>query len=165
MNSKDVSNTQADTTPRAAVIVIGILYIIGPVIHMHKLYVDRDMYFQVYEYMGWLATVRYLFSWFQRILGIITAIGIMHFKEIYRKILICICLFTIITVYWKHHYPAFLEHTKKLDQKYGFFLNTGLSYETITVISIIVHSLLNVVFCVAVIYCLTRPSIKKVFHK
>jgi hypothetical protein len=162
----------AETHGKAIVVLIGLLYIIGPLIHLNKLVFDKAWYFDTYSYMPkWLMLTRYSFSFFQRIVALITAAGLLRFKEIYRKILIGICIFTMSTVYWKHPYPAFLAHTKGLDIKYGAYLNSltrnnvKITFEMLTVPSIIVHCLLNIAFCGVVIYFLTRPGIKKLFSK
>ena len=162
---KKIFRLESENNAKAAVITIAILYIIGPIFHIHKLIVDRQYYFEIYNYLGWMTAVRYSFSWFQRILGISCAIGILFYKEIFRKILFYICIFTILTVYWKHHYPAFLDHTIRLAETYPGLYNTGVSHETMAILGIIIHSLLNIVYCLVVMHILTRPGVRKLFRK
>ena len=151
---------------RIVVLIIGILYIIGPVIHINTLITQKDWYFSLYSYMpDWLSMTRYSFSWLQRILALTAAIGILYHKEIYRKLLLTLCTFTALTVYWKHPYEAFAANNRLLDAKLGYLLTPvrGVTFESLTTVSIIFHSILNIALCGAVIYYLTRPSVKKLF--
>jgi hypothetical protein len=157
---------QQGLSPKTIVTIIAVLYIIGPLIHINTLISQKDWYFSLYSYMPqWLLVTRYSFSWLQRILALTAAIGILYYRDLYRKLLIALCSFTILTVYWKHPYEAFHAHTKNLDAQFGYLLKgaPGLTFESLTVVSIIAHCLVNIAFSGTVIYFLTRPRVKNLF--
>lgn len=164
-----LQNTPASRKNNARLIiaVIGILYIIGPLIHMNTLITQKDWYFSLYSHLPpWLTMARYSFSWLQRILAITAAIGLFYHKEICRKLLLALCSFTILTIYWKHPYEAFLKSNRLLDDQFGYLISGArMTFESLTPYSIVAHSILNVAFCGAVIYFLTRPQVKEVFKK
>jgi hypothetical protein len=161
-----------EKNPKIPVILLGWFYVVTSLSQMFTLYAQKDWYFGLYGYMpDGLAAARYLFSWFQRVFAIVVAAGLMRFKEIYRKILIGFCLFVMATLYWKHPYAAFLEHTRVLDRKFGHMLsspsvpNLKITFESLVIPSLVGHYVLDIVFCCAVIYFLIREPVKKLFTK
>ena len=154
--------------PSIGIVIFAILIIGSSLIHMHKLIVDRIWYFETYAYLPvWLATVRYCFSWFQRIVGISTALGVLFLKNIFRKIAIAIGIFTICTVYWKHPYQGFLKHTRVLDEKYGHYIALigfpEITFSSLTLYAVIGHCILDIVFWGFFIYYFIRPGVKAQF--
>ena len=148
--------------------IFGILIIFSSIIHMQKLVLDVASYVHWYSYMPpWMITLRYGFSWFQRIVGILVGVGILARKDIARKAGIGLGCFTIATVYWKHPYAAFKIHTQELDQVYGnLFSRLGLpaiKFASVTLLADIVHCLLDILFWGIFIYLFTRPSVKEQF--
>jgi peptidoglycan/xylan/chitin deacetylase (PgdA/CDA1 family) len=75
------------------------------------------------------------------------------------------------TLYWRHPYAAFLEHTRYLDKKYGYLLKTPpelnikITFELLTIPSIITQYLVDIAYCSLIIYLLTREPVKKLFNK
>ena len=135
---------------------------------MHWLLVERKWYWFNYSYMPeWLIIARYSFSWLQRVVGIIVAIGLFRFKEVFRKLMLLVSWFTILTVYWKHPYTAFKNHTLYLDRLIGPTLKQGalkdLSFSSVTLAAVITACLLDIIFFGVVIYYLTRPKVKAHF--
>lgn len=142
------------------VTIFGSLIIFSSLLHMSKLVEDKVQYFEYYSYLpAWLAKSRYAFSWFQRIYGLTCGIGILFYKDIFRKGLIILGVFVISTVYWKHPYAAFLKHTQYLSHK----IPGDLPFEAMTLISVIIHILLDVCFQGYLIYYLTRPNVRSHF--
>ena len=157
-----------NTVPRSkGVTIFGILLILSSIMHMHKLVVDVKWYAEVYSYLSpHMLAARYYFSWLQRIIGILVGIGLLAQKEIARKIAIAIGCFTILTLYWKHPYPAFKLHTQYLDEHYGNFLSqfgTGVTFSSATLLAVILHCVADIVFWSIFIYFFTRPSVKDQF--
>ena len=150
------------------VIIFGILIITSSLIHMHKLVLDYDWNREnmLTCMPEWLVVVRYCFSWFQRILGLTIAIGILRLKNIFRKLGIALGVFTICTLYWKHPYSAFLRHTNYLDQQFGHLLTAapGITFSSLTLISLIVYYILEIVFWGIFIYYFTHPKVKEQFR-
>ncbi len=150
------------------VTVFAWLLIVSSIVHIYTLLFGYTWYRDNYNYWpDWLFTLRYCFSWFQRILGISIAIGMLNGREIARKIAIALGIFTIATLYWKHHYPAFVRHCHYLDGIYGdVFKAIGypeLSFTALAIPALIVHCLLDILFFGLMIYYLTRPSVKAYF--
>ena len=159
------------------VLVFGVLFIVSSLMHIQALIFNFHWYFDIYSYWPkWLILIRYLFSWFQRILGLVTAIGILRLKNIFRRIAIAIGVFTILTVYWKHPYAAFKNHAETLDR---IFANTGFnelisraaeiglhikSFAELALAAVIGHAILDIIFCGSLIYYLTRPAVKEKFE-
>jgi hypothetical protein len=136
---------------------------------MHKLATEESLYAHYYSYLpAWLMVARYYFSWLQRIIGFLVGIGLLAQKEIARKIGIAIGCFTILTVYWKHPYPAFKLHTQYLDQQFGYIparFGTGLTFSSVTLPAVILHCLGDIIFWCIFIYFFTRPSVKGQFKQ
>lgn len=148
--------------------IFGVILILSSLVHMHKLFVDYDWYVASYGYWPtWLMVLRYCFSWFQRILGLIAGMGILRLKDTARKIAICIGWFTILTIYWKHPYDAFEKHAVYLDQHYGYIFQMmgypKLSFVPLTLPALIIQYVLDILFCGVMIYYFTRPAVKAHF--
>lgn len=172
VKEKKVQRGFVETHAKKIVLVIGWLYILAQPSLMYTLIVQKDWYYGLFTYMPlWLVNARYSFSWFQRIFCIVIGVGLIHFKEIYRKITIWFCVFVMATLYWRHPYSAFLEHTRILDRKYGYLLKTPpemnfkITFELLTIPSIIAQCLVDIAFCSMIIYLLTREPVKKLFTK
>ena len=147
----------------AGVTVFGSIIVFSSLMHMHKLAGDREWYLETYAYMPeWLAWTRYSFSWFQRILGISAGIGILLYKDVFRKLAIIIGVFTICTVYWKHPYEGFKRHTQYLDQVFPEMTEIA-TFSSITGYAVLGHIMLDVIFQGWLIYYLTRPKVKSYF--
>jgi hypothetical protein len=158
-------------------VVFSVLIILSSLLHINTLYRYSDWYTGIYGYWPeWLIDLRYAFSWIQRIIGIMTAIGILFLNNLYRRIGILLGCFTIITIYWKHPYQAFLKSNMILDEQLGpLFEHIGLqdylqsiglaplSFASYTVAAIVFHSLLDILFWFGFIYYFTRPEIKRIF--
>jgi len=149
------------------VTIFGILLILSSLIHMHKLAVEAQWYANTYSYLPHhLMVARYYFSWLQRIIGLLVGIGLLAQKEIARKIGIAIGCFTILTIYWKHPYPAFKLHTQYLDQQFGYILaQSGIraTFSSVALPAVIIHCIGDIIFWGIFIYFFTRSSVKNQF--
>ena len=153
----------------AGVVIFGTVLIFSSLVHMHKLFFDYDWYIASYGYWPTgLMVLRYCFSWGQRILGLMAGIGILRLKDIGRKIAIVVGWFTILTIYWKHPYAGFKNHTAYLDQHLGFILKEWgypqLSFSQFTLAAVITACLWDILFFGSMIYYLTRPTVKAQFR-
>lgn len=150
------------------IIIFGILLIVSSLIHINTLIVARNWYWNNFSYMPpVLILMRFLFSWLQRILGLTAGIGILYQKNWCRLLAISISWFTMFVLYWKHPYRAFLNHMNYLDQHLGYLFKTfgypEMSFSSLTVLALIVHYCLDILFCGSLIYYFTRPQVKKHF--
>jgi len=157
---------KAKTLTGVQIFAVGI--IITSLFHIGKLICDHDIYFYYYADWGIWAHIRYAFSWFQRILGISIAIGLLLQLNWARIAGMVLGWFTIVTIYWKHPYEAFHQHTKFLDTRFGNLFEAfgfqNITFESLTIPSIIIHCLLDVSFWGIFIFYMTRPSVKIHFH-
>ena len=151
------------------VTIFAFLFIMSSFIHINKFIVDLQWYADTYSYMPpWLMLTRYTFSRFQRVLGVLAAVGILALNEAARKLLIAIEVFTILTINWKHPYEGYKAHTDFLDGYLGPMLHqlgtpAGFKISAYALPAAIVNRVLDVIFCLIVIYFFTRPSVKKQF--
>lgn len=166
---KPASEPKSSRSPRSrGVTIFGLLLIISSLVHIHKLIVDIDWYTSTYNY--WpadLIVLRYAFSWFQRLLGILAGVGILMQKNPARLLAMGIAWFTMLTLYWKHPYPAFLLNAQNLDKQYGHIIAAagvpGVSFASLAFVSLIVQFIGDIAFCSTLIYFFTRPPVKKQF--
>ena len=80
-----------------------------------------------------------------------------------------IAVFTIATLYWKHYYPAYLVHCQNLDMELGgMFKDRDLSqfsFVRFCIPSLVVHWTADILFWGALLYYLTRSSVKNYFQE
>lgn len=106
---------------------------------------------------------RYLVSWLIRIILFIAGIGIIFRKEIFRRVLIGLAFFNLLTVPWKHPLIAV--------KKYILFkIDTGVlaadllpALDRIAWLYVGVYATLDIVVAAFFIYLLTRPGMKGQF--
>lgn len=157
--------------------VIGYCLLITTIIHFHKLAADKDEYFFTYAngFMPyWVVMGRYLFSWFQRVIGLICAIGLFYQKEFSRQLTIGLGFFAVATIYWKHPYIGVKNHylylSDQFSDRYSFPVYNALHINDPEVLhivfmgTVIVLILWDVIFWVSVVKYLTHPQVKAQFN-
>jgi len=115
------------------------------------------------------ARARYLLSVINRALVLVSGVGILCLKDIFRKIGLVLCVLTICVLPWKHPYLVFKNLAENITQQ---VLNTmppesiAVS-ESISTISLLVSMIIvyavDIVFALAFIYYFTRPKVKNYF--
>lgn len=162
-------DTIVETNQKKPTFVIGLvaaLFLISSAIHIHKLF-DTAWYWEIFSYMPSSAIlIRYCVSWGQRFVGIVCAFGILSLNEFFRKLILVIEVFTILTVWLKHPYQGFYVHALKLDEQFAEMLQVfevPFLFSDYTLLAVILACFLDVVFAAAVIYYFTRPSVKKLY--
>ena len=157
------------------VVIFGIVLIVSSISHMLKLFEERKLLDEYFSNLPvWLRLLRYSFSWFQRILGILAGCGILARKEIARKLAFAIGAFTLLTVYWKHPYEAVKLHCEALDKQLGHHLSQiinelatsagiNLPFSSLALLSTAGLILSDFVFWGAFFYCFTRPHVRDQF--
>lgn len=110
-----------------------------------------------------LILARYVFSITLRIFLFIAGVGILFRKDIFRKIIVLISLFTICTVYWKHPFICF---------KNSFMFNIRQSIipadllpkiDMIAWFCVITSYIMDIIVASFFIYLFTRSKIKEQF--
>jgi len=113
----------------------------------------------------WLVPIRYYFSWSLRIFGIVVAVGLLAQREIFRKLGIWLGVFTLLTVYWKHHPDTFFRHTQYLTEEYAYrFPGLVIDFSVFAKDALIALYVFEFIFWGLFIFYFTRPSIKKHFR-
>ncbi|MBZ0166783.1 MAG: hypothetical protein K8I00_08240 [Candidatus Omnitrophica bacterium] len=127
---------------------------------------------------------RYILSLATRGVGLITAGGLLARREWARQLFLCLCVFTLITLYWKHPYRVFENiaiYQEWLQGLNDFPAGTnvtfafplypeslqgyGLKNPLIPRLSWIVHSLIDLVFCASAVCYFTRARVVEMFQE
>ena len=150
--------------------IIGILLILSSLQQMSVLLLGTEWYAQMFEYMPqWLIGVRYIFSWGQRIVGISCGIGLLLYKEIFRKLTIALGIFVVLTLYWKHPFAGFMNAADYAGSKVTEPLasivahNPNITLEHLVLAGVIIMRMLDIIFWACIFFCLTRPKVKTQF--
>lgn len=112
---------------------------------------------------------RYLVSWSLRMLGLACGIGIIFRKNLFRKIALILCSFTVVTIYWKHPFLEVSKHAAKIiDEVYAISGVSGLLEPSLIKLVVIASFIgLNVIdfgFALCILYYFTRADIKAQFE-
>lgn len=150
--------------------IFGWLLILSSLVHLHTYIFGYVWLCKIFDYWpSWLVNTRYCFSIVQRIAGLVAGIGLLYGNKVSRQIAMVIAIFTILTLYWKHPYQAFLNHCQMLDQQFsGIFTSQhiwNMSFVRLCIPALITHCLLDILFCGSLLYYLTRPSVKEYFEQ
>lgn len=127
---------------------------------------------------------RYIVSVAYRIVGLITAGGLLARREWARQLFLCLCGFTLMTLYWKHPYQVFVniaiyqewlqglnEFPAGTNVTFAFPLypeslqGYQLKHPLIPRLSWIGHSLIDLVFCASAGYYFTRARVVEIFKR
>ena len=133
---------------------------------------DFDLYKFMFRYLPQSYIVaRYIGSIAIRLLLIISSFGLRYYKDIFRKAIIIIGIYTIITVYWKHPLEAFIN----LDQYFNvdvqalnrilFYLtdNKSLDYDLYKRFSVLASCAHDVISYTIIVFYLTRRKVREKF--
>lgn len=170
--SSDIANNggQRISDVPIGIYVLSVLFIVSSLIHMHVLFMQRSWYWDLFQYLpSWMIFCRYGFSWFQRFFGLCVIVGVLRLQEIWRRIMIGLGYFTIVTIFLKHPYHGFKQHTQMLDERFGEYLVLAgfrdYSFSDLTVWAMLVAWFLDIGFALGYIAYLSRPSVKSYFDK
>ena len=95
---------------------------------------------------------------------LITAIGILFRKDIFRKLIIGISSFNIATIYWKHPLDCYRHIFKRMAES-GLMQPSLLHLrETFSWIMMIICYIIDISIAVGLIYFFTRPFVKNQFR-
>ena len=151
--------------------IFSIFLVFTSFLHMQTLFLEVDRVFEIYgHWPKWLFVCRYSFSWFQRILGFTAAIGILFKKDIFRKILIWLGVFTVVMAPIKHPYKGIVRYTAILDRDLAPVLteimgikHAGFSHLAFP--AMLCLWALDFIFWAVFIRYFTRPRIKELYKK
>ncbi len=152
--------------------LFGICLIISPITQINYYFNYTDYRYWFRDLPDTLILIRYIFSIAFRALTVIAGIGVLHRINIFRKLSILMGFFTIITIYWKHPVQVFRHTVIKhfslikahpvIDSINDYQLLEHTDFFIIA--SMIVAYAVDLIFAALLIYCFTRPEIKKQFN-
>ena len=112
---------------------------------------------------GKLVFGRYLLSLVIRIFLFISGIGILFRKDIFRKSIIFISLFTICTIYWKHPFLCF-KNSLMFNINHGVLSPSLMpKIDMIAWICVVICYMIDISIAIFLIYLFTRPKIRGQF--
>lgn len=121
-----------------------------------------DIYRQVnHEWPENIIKIRFVGSYVFRLIGLSCGIGVLFLNESFRKILIGLSYYSVLTLPLRHTYQSMLFFSEPIYRQQG----SMFSLETFTWITIIIRWIIDGVFSLAVIYYFTRPKVKAFFIK
>ena len=126
--------------------------------------IDFDSYaIKFYPLPEKLILLRHVFSIALRIFIFITGLGILLRKDIFRKSVLFVSLFTICTVYWKHPFLCF-KNSLMFNIRQGV-LSVDLmpKIDFLAWICVVTCYLMDIIISIFLIYLFTRPKIKEQF--
>jgi hypothetical protein len=110
-----------------------------------------------------LIFIRYLFSIALRLAVLISGIGILFRKHIFRKIIVFISFFTIATVYWKHPAICFKRVLLWRIAQGAVSADIIPRINILSWICVAICSIIDISVCLCLIYYLTRPKVREQF--
>jgi len=106
---------------------------------------------------------RYVFSIFLRMALLISGIGILFLKDIFRKTILFISFFTVATIYWKHPVSCFRNIVTSLAAQGEFTSDVTLTPNTLIWILLAINYIIDIGLSLSLIYYFTRPKVKELF--
>lgn len=154
----------------SGVLFFGIGLIVTSLLQMQVL-ADRQRYWRLFgELPSSLIAIRYTASWLIRIVGLVSAIGLLLRRPLCRKIIMALAGATIIATPWKHPYHAFARHIDDLTRQLPaftqilqFLQDSGIARSTMTWIVVIVMWMLEIILASLLLWYFSRPHVKAWF--
>ena len=108
---------------------------------------------------AWMA-LRYCVSYALRIAGLACGIGVIFYSNFYRKFLVGLLIFSILTLPLRHSYPSFLYYVKPI-----FFgpVTSLVSLEVFTWVNVLCRWAIDGLFAGCGIYYFTRSRVVENF--
>jgi len=107
---------------------------------------------------------RYIFSIALRVVLIISGIGILFRRDIFRKIILGVSFFTIATVYWKHPVICFKRVLMWKISQGVLPVDVLPKIDMLSWFSAVICSIMDIGFTLCLIYYFTRLKVKKQFR-
>ena len=146
--------------PPVGVMVLGGFLIISSIDQMRHIPLFGEYVFINHGLSMDLIKFRFFVSWMLRTVGLMSGIGILFLQERFRKLLIVLSMFSILTVYLRHTYSSFILYTTPI---YYQYVIKDFSLQTFTWIAVFLRCSIEVIFSGVTIYYLTRSKVKEKF--
>ena len=162
---------------------LGSLMVVGSLIKIF-FFVNYDYYRFLFQPLSDnVILIRYLLSVVGALIGLISGVGVLLLREVFRKLAVVLCVITLVTVFWKHpmfvfrNVAVYIEHEytgepfgQGVDiskEGYPFFKEGSskykLKYENFPLISMSFYCVFDIVFCLAFIFYFNQNKIKEQF--
>ncbi|MDD2679651.1 MAG: hypothetical protein PHO03_02450 [Candidatus Omnitrophica bacterium] len=126
--------------------------------------VDFNTYYaKFYPSPEKIILARYIFSIALRIVLLVSGIGILLRRDIFRKIILLISFFTIATVYWKHPVSVFKKVLIWKVAQGILPVDVIPKIDMLAWSSAIICYVIDIGFALCLLCYFTRPKIKKQF--
>jgi hypothetical protein len=147
------------------IMIISIVQVLGLLSFAMK----WDFYAFTYQfYPAWLLPIRYAFSWVQRIVGMAIGIGLLCYKEFFRRFALIFFSFALLTLPWKHPYQGIYNAARYCDIYFADYIQAldipGLTFVSQFHVALIFYWTVDFVFDISLLYYLTRPQVRGSFH-
>ncbi len=121
-----------------------------------------DFYRQVnHEWPESIIKIRFVGSYIFRLIGLACGIGIFCLNNSFRKMLLWLSCYSIVTLPLRHTYSAMLFFSEPIYHHNG----STFSLETFTWITVIIRWVIDGTFSLAAIIYFSRPKVKVFFIK
>ena len=151
------------------VIVFAILLILSTLI-WSMAHLNYDYYRTTVKFLPEaFVRIRYFVSIINRFLVLVSAVGILFLKDIFRKIGLLLCFLTVCVLPWKHPFFTFKDLAEKATQDVLSamppvdILTRELIFKISLWSSVAIVYIIDIGFAVAFIYYFTRPKVKSLF--
>jgi len=143
------------------VIIFGVILVVTSIYQLYHIPPYGAYKFINKEFPDKIIFIRFFVSYLLRVAGLACGVGILCLSDRFRKCLLGLCCFSILTIYLRHTYKGFLYYTTPL-----YYQNnvTDFSLQTFTWLTVFVSWTIEVSFCLAVLYYFTRPGVVKCFR-
>lgn len=143
------------------VIIFGLILIVTS-LDLLRYMPAYDFYRQVnHEWPDIIIRIRFVGSYIFRLIGLACGVGVLCLSGPFRKLLLGLSWYSVITLPLRHTYQAQLFFSEPIYHQQG----SSFSLETFTWIAVIIRWLIDGVFSLSVIYYFTRPKVKECFLK
>jgi len=142
---------------------LGILFILSFSYKATALFDVQYYHYLHDELSAQMLVVRYIVSWVIKLTGIVCGLGLLEFKELFRKVSIGLWFFIVTTISFKHPLHGFELHTGLIVKKYRIQLPSDFEVYQLAFYSMIGARLFDGLVGIFVIWWLSRPHIKAQF--
>ena len=141
------------------VLIFGFILVATSIDQLH-LIPTYDAYRQInHEWPENIIKVRFIVSYVLRLVGLCSGIGVLRFSNVFRKILLGLSVFSLVTLPLRHTYSGQFIYSEPLYRHCG----SMFSLETFVWIAVILRWMIDGFFSLFVIYYFTRPQVIKHF--
>lgn len=157
-----------------AITIVAVLIILGAFWRLVRLINFNHYKFLFQQFPERAIFIRYLFSIISRIAAIACGVGILSRREFFRKFIVILSLFTILTIYWRHPIAAFQNaYEKAMQQRMadsGVSIKGGVYYTATpanrlpVIVALAAAYAVDLAFAGFLIYFFTRKKVKEEFY-